>query len=153
MVGAGQGGAGSAIFAQEPPSLPISPSSSPGAHLPERPPPPPLQSPAGQRAGSKECRHAGEVEELRRGDACFGSSWWWCLLLREGQEEKLEASGHLHHFLLLPVSPFQLLTVSSLSPLFLGFTKTDKFVILFIIPPGKVKDWQYSEHHLRFYQS
>ena len=134
------------------------PSPHPGAHLPERPPPPPLQSPAGQRAGSKECRHAGEVEELRRGAACFGSSCWWCLLLREGQEEKLEASGHLHHFLLLPVSPFQLLTFSSLSPLcliLLGFYKERQICDSVFNSSRKCETGlaAYSEDHLLFYQT
>ena len=116
VVGAGQGGAGSAIFAQEPPSLPISPSSSPGAHLPERPPPPPLQSP-GRAASSGQARQAGP---LRRCAACFDSLLLpaascsaGCLLFRPGQEEKLEASTHLHHFLFFHVSPFQLLYISS----------------------------------------
>ena len=112
MVGAGQGGAGSAIFAQEPPSLPISPSSSPGAHLPERPPPPPLQSP-GRAASSGQARQTGP---LRRHAACFDSLTpvqLACLLFRPGQEEKLEASTHLHHFLLFHVSPSQLLYISS----------------------------------------
>ena len=36
-----------------------------------------------------------------------------CLLFRPGQEEKLEASTHLHHFLLFHVSPSQLLYISS----------------------------------------
>ena len=52
-----------------PPLLPISPSSSPGAHLPERPPPPPLQSP-GRAASSGQARQAGA---LRRCAACFDS--------------------------------------------------------------------------------
>ena len=81
------------------------------------------------------------------------SSCWWCLLLREGQEEKLEASGHLHHFLLLPVSPFQLLTFSSLSPLcviLLGFYK-DRQICDFVFNSSKKGEGlAYSEDHLRF---
>ena len=51
-----------------PPLLPISPSSSPGAHLPERPPPPPLQSP-----GPVPRRQASQAGPLRRCAACFDS--------------------------------------------------------------------------------
>ena len=51
-----------------PPLLPISPSSSPGAHLPERPPPPPLQSP-----GPVPRRQARQAGPLRRRAACFDS--------------------------------------------------------------------------------
>ena len=89
-----------------PPLLPISPSSSPGAHLPERPPPPPLQSPGPvPRRQARPGRLGRYVDALPVSTAC--------LLFRPGQEEKLEASTHLHHFLLFHVSPSQLLYISS----------------------------------------
>ena len=125
------------------------PSPHPGAHLPERPPPPPLQSPAG-RAGSRQVS-AGMLGRWRSYvEALPVSSCWWCLLLREGQEEKLEASGHLHHFLLLPVSPFQLLTFSSLSPPFVILPWVLQICDFVFNSSKKGEGLAYSEDHLRF---
>ena len=130
MVGAGQGGAGSAIFAQEPPSLPSSPSSHPPPRVPI------FLSARHRRRCSLQAvprRQARQAGPLRRRAACFDSLppvQLACLLFRPGQEEKLEASTHLHHFLLFHVSPSQLLYISSsrVPPCFFGCeTKRDKF--------------------------
>ena len=100
-----------------PPLLPISPSSSPGAHLPERPPPPPLQSPGPvPRRQARPGRLGRYVDAPPVSTACCSqlpAVQLACLLFRPGQEEKLEASTHLHHFLLFHVLPSQLLYISS----------------------------------------
>ena len=118
MVGAGQGGAGSAIFAQEPPSLPSSPS-------PHPPPRVPIFLSARHRRRCslqapcrvvRPARLGHYVDALPVSTACCSQLppvQLACLLFRPGQEEKLEASTHLHHFLLFHVSPSQLLYISS----------------------------------------
>ena len=59
-----------------PPLLPISPSSSPGAHLPERPPPPPLQSPGPvPRRQARPGRLGRYVDALPVSTACLLFSW------------------------------------------------------------------------------
>ena len=119
MVGAGQGGAGSAIFAQEPPSLPSSPSPHPPPRVPiflsarhrRR-----CSLQAVPRRQARPGRLGCYVDALPVSTACCSQLppvQLACLLFRPGQEEKLEASTHLHHFLLFHVSPSQLLYISS----------------------------------------
>ena len=114
--GRGRAGRGRECHLRPRTTLPTSPSPHPpprvGAHLPEEerpPPPPPLQSPDPVPRRSRPVR-PGWAELRRRAlpVSTSGQLDWpaSCLLFRPGQEEKLVASAHLHHFLLFHVSPF-----------------------------------------------